>query len=165
MTNHSKRNSFLPTLLALALIAGFIACAPETEVDTEDATSDTSMTETTDTSLSDIELSGEEPHLATITDDGISLPATIPAGPQMITVENQGSSNHGFAVSGPGVEASVGRELQTEEVATLAVDLQPGEYRAYCTIHPTMETTFTVTPIAQTEPVEGDPTTTTSSDY
>lgn len=165
MTTNSKRNSFLPKLLALALIAGFIACAPETDVDTEDATSDTAMTETTDTSLTDIELSGEEPYLATITDDGISMPATIPAGPQMITVENQGSSNHGFAVSGPGVEASVGRELQPEEVATLAVELQPGEYRAYCTIHPTMETTFTVTPIAEADPVAADPMTTTASDY
>lgn len=155
-----KKSPFFSMLLAILVTAAF-ACAPESDLDTDADRNATATTDSSDTA-SDIELSGKEPFEATVSDSGITMPSEIPAGPQMITVENTGSSEHGFAISGP-VQASLDRQLQPLEVGTISVVLTPGQYRAYCTVDPTMEATFTVTQAAMDPMTDTAPMTDTTA--
>jgi uncharacterized cupredoxin-like copper-binding protein len=90
-----------------------------------------------------------EPVRVVLTDFAIEMPNTLPAGPTLFTVSNEGGVEHNFEIEGQGIEETFETHLQPEEVRTLQVDLRPGSYRVYCPVddHPErgMEMTLTVT--------------------
>lgn len=65
-----------------------------------------------------------------LTDDGIDLPAEIPAGTISFEVENNGAEPHGFVIDGPGVSERLD-ELDPLERGVLTVNLDPGTYAVY----------------------------------
>jgi uncharacterized cupredoxin-like copper-binding protein len=90
-----------------------------------------------------------EPVRVVLTDFGIEMPNTLPAGPTLFTVSNEGAVEHNFEIEGQGIEETFETHLLPEEVRTLQVDLRPGSYRVYCPVedHPErgMAMTLTVT--------------------
>lgn len=66
-------------------------------------------------------------------DDGIELPADIPAGTVSFEVENNGAEDHGFVIEGPGVSERL-EDLDPLERGVLTLNLEPGTYSVYSPI-------------------------------
>lgn len=80
-----------------------------------------------------------------------TMPKALPAGPTTFLLRNEGKKNHRFKIEGPGIEGELmSPSIKPEETGTLAVTLQPGEYKIYCPLgsHAIkgMTMTLTVTP-------------------
>ena len=63
-------------------------------------------------------------------DDGIELPADIPAGTVSFEVENNGAEEHGFVIEGPGLSERL-EDLDPLERGVLTVNIEPGTYSVY----------------------------------
>ena len=63
-----------------------------------------------------------------ITDDAIALPDTVPAGPTLFEVTNNGTTAHGFAIEGYAPQLE---ELAIDELDFLELELEPGTYVVY----------------------------------
>ena len=95
-----------------------------------------------------------------LTDDGIELPADIPAGTVSFEVENNGGEQHGFVIDGPDVSERL-EDLDPLERGVLTVNLEPGTYEVYS---PTdddredgLEATLEVTEAPPTSPAGEQP--------
>jgi plastocyanin len=64
----------------------------------------------------------------------IEMPDSLPAGPTVFEVTNDGSFAHNFAIEGQGIEQVFDTDLEPGETRTLEVDLQAGTYEVYCPI-------------------------------
>ena len=71
-----------------------------------------------------------------ITDQGISMPASLPAGVTTFKVTNSGSSQHSFGLTGPAGEKKLEEPLKPGESASLDVVLDSGTYRVYSPVDP-----------------------------
>lgn len=86
-----------------------------------------------------------------LTEFAIDMPATLPAGPVVFTIGNDGSAPHNFVVEGNGVDGRLPARIAPGTTATLELDLPPGTYTVYCPVgagaHRAqgMELTLTVT--------------------
>ncbi len=69
-----------------------------------------------------------------LSDFVIDMPATLPAGPTVFNVSNDGEAPHNFEIEGQGIEMELESDLQPGESGTLEVDLQPGTYTIYCPV-------------------------------
>lgn len=58
---------------------------------------------------------------------------TVPPGSTTFRVRNTGTVPHAFEVEGQGIEEETA-QIQPGDSAVLSVDLQPGEYTAYCPV-------------------------------
>jgi uncharacterized cupredoxin-like copper-binding protein len=63
----------------------------------------------------------------------INMPATLPAGPLSLNVENGGKEDHGLVITGVG-QVEKTDVLKRGDTAALAVNLPPGEYTVYCPV-------------------------------
>jgi hypothetical protein len=70
----------------------------------------------------------------TLTEFNIDMSASIPAGPTVFEVTNQGTTEHNFEIEGQGVEEELAANLQPGETGMLEVDLEPGTYEVYCPV-------------------------------
>jgi hypothetical protein len=79
-----------------------------------------------------------------LVDGEIQMPDTLPAGPVIFEVTNNGTEEHGFEIEGQG---ELENDLQPGETASLEVDLAPGEYYVYCPVgdHASMGMELTLT--------------------
>lgn len=79
----------------------------------------------------------------------IEMPETLPPGPTVFEVTNNGTFEHNFEIEGQGIEQVFDQNLASGETRTLEVDLPAGEYRVYCPVsnhaERGMELTLTVT--------------------
>lgn len=64
----------------------------------------------------------------------INMPDSIPAGPTVFEVTNNGSAPHNFEIEGQGIERVFEVNLQPGETQTMEVDLVPGSYTIYCPV-------------------------------
>lgn len=125
-------------LLMAAMI--FAACAQETG---EDATvvADTvnPVTEPLDT-RPDVALTEAGATAIVILGEGtIGLPSEIGPGPVVFTVLNTGTLLHTLSIQGSGeeaVSAVLNDPLEAGEESSLQIDLLPGTYVAWCSLHP-----------------------------
>ncbi|MBI5959461.1 MAG: cupredoxin domain-containing protein [Chloroflexi bacterium] len=69
-----------------------------------------------------------------LTEWGIVMPASIPAGKVVFTVTNDGTVPHNFEIEGNGVEQGFETDLAPGETRTLEIELSPGTYRIYCPV-------------------------------
>jgi len=70
----------------------------------------------------------------TLSEWKVSLtPKEVPPGPVVFEVSNSGKIPHALEIEGRGLEKSTSR-IQPGASATLALDLRPGTYEAYCPI-------------------------------
>lgn len=74
--------------------------------------------------------SGDTFVIVHLTDDGMELASQVSAGTISFEIENNGASEHGFAIEGPGVSERV-ESLSPLEREVLTVNLEPGTYRVY----------------------------------
>lgn len=69
-----------------------------------------------------------------LTEFEINMPDTLPPGPTMFEVTNNGSFVHNLAIEGQGIDELFETDLQPGESQTMEVDLQPGTYQVYCPV-------------------------------
>lgn len=78
----------------------------------------------------------------------IEMETSLSAGMTTFQVTNNGSTEHSFSIEGQGIDESLTANLQPGETGTLQVDLQAGDYTAYCPVDEHegkgMKATFTV---------------------
>ncbi len=67
----------------------------------------------------------------TMTETGMQVPRTIPAGMVRILVKNDGTSEHNFAIDGNGNFQQLGANLEPGGSAVLELSLTPGSYDLY----------------------------------
>jgi plastocyanin len=124
-----KRALILLAVLVAAL--AFVACGSD---DDDDTAAETTPAETTEAAGG----GGGGGETLTITadpDGNLSwepTELTAPAGPVTIELDNPSPVAHDVAIEGNGVEEK--SDLVTDGTATVTADLQPGEYRYYCTV-------------------------------
>lgn len=86
-----------------------------------------------------------------LTEFAIDMPTSLPAGPVVFTIRNDGSAPHNFVIEGDGVEGRLPARVAPGTSATLELDLPAGTYTVYCPVgngaHRAqgMELTLTVT--------------------
>jgi glucose/arabinose dehydrogenase/uncharacterized cupredoxin-like copper-binding protein len=98
-----------------------------------------------------------------LVDGAIGMPDSLPAGPTVFEVTNNGTVEHNFEIEGQGIEQEFETDLQPGEIRTMEINLLPGEYEVYCPVgdhrEHGMELTLTVTEggeaAAPTTPVTG----------
>lgn len=141
-----------------------LACAQERTATEEGATATTTTGTTTaapastDTTSTTVQLQGEDAIAVSLVDYRIQMPQTLPAGPAEFKVTNNGENEHDFRIHGNGIDRKLERPLKPLEVATLAVNLQPGTYQVECPYDNhdekhDMRTQLTVTSAAGNPPV------------
>lgn len=64
----------------------------------------------------------------------IQMPQTLPPGPTLFLVRNEGQKSHSFKIQGPGIDAMLEAVVRPKATGTLQVTLQPGEYQVLCPI-------------------------------
>ena len=64
----------------------------------------------------------------------IDMPTSIPAGPTIFEIANQGTVQHSFEIEGQGIKNELEGNLNPGESAKLQVNLQPGTYHIYCPV-------------------------------
>jgi uncharacterized cupredoxin-like copper-binding protein len=64
----------------------------------------------------------------------IGMPGTLPAGPTVFLVHNEGKKVHSFKIEGPGIDQLLSAPVDPKATGTLTVALQAGEYKIYCPI-------------------------------
>lgn len=65
-----------------------------------------------------------------LTDDGMEFASQVSAGTISFEIENNGASEHGFAIEGPSVSERV-ESIAPLEREVLTVNLEPGTYEVY----------------------------------
>lgn len=91
---------------------------------------------------------GDTSPTATLVDFGIELPETeLAAGAYEFEVVNDGGASHDLVVERDGEDVAATEILSPGDTATLAVELEPGEYVFYCSVanHRSMGMEITVT--------------------
>lgn len=63
----------------------------------------------------------------------IHMPATLPAGPLALNVENGGKEDHGLVIEGNGQQAKTSI-LKRGDTGALEVNLRAGTYTVYCPV-------------------------------
>jgi uncharacterized cupredoxin-like copper-binding protein len=115
--------------VAVAIPLAFAACGDDEDTSTT-AASDTSTEETT------TEASSGGGSTIDISETEFALDPSDPtaeAGNVTFNVSNDGETVHDLEVEGNGVE-EVTPSIEAGGSAQLSVDLEPGEYKIYCTI-------------------------------
>lgn len=69
-----------------------------------------------------------------LTEYRIDMPRSVPAGPTVFHVSNDGTEEHNFEVENGGMEEALDENLAPGETAMLEVDLEPGTYEVYCPV-------------------------------
>jgi iron uptake system EfeUOB component EfeO/EfeM len=69
----------------------------------------------------------------TVSDKGVQMPKSLPAGKTAFVVKNSGKQAHNFEIEGSGVDKSFWFAIDPNQSKTMQVDLKPGEYEAICT--------------------------------
>jgi hypothetical protein len=69
-----------------------------------------------------------------LTEFTINMPTSVPAGPTIFRVTNNGAAEHNFEIEGQGIDQSFDTNLQPGESRDLQVDLVAGTYRIYCPV-------------------------------
>jgi uncharacterized cupredoxin-like copper-binding protein len=64
----------------------------------------------------------------------IGMPQTLPAGPTIFLVHNEGKKIHSFKIEGPGIDEILSKPVPPQATDKLQVTLQPGEYKIYCPV-------------------------------
>jgi uncharacterized cupredoxin-like copper-binding protein len=64
----------------------------------------------------------------------IEMPHTLPAGPTIFLVHNEGKKTHSFKIEGPGLAEALAKPVKPGESESLQVTLQPGDYKVYCPV-------------------------------
>jgi len=64
----------------------------------------------------------------------IDMPTSIPAGPTIFKITNQGTVQHNFEIEGQGIKKELEGNLNPGESTKLQVNLQPGTYHIYCPV-------------------------------
>ena len=69
-----------------------------------------------------------------LTDYAIEMPHTLPAGPTLFHVRNEGKKTHSFKIEGPGIDELLSKPVKPRADGSLQVTLQPGDYKVYCPV-------------------------------
>ena len=120
----------LLVLVAVAIPLTFAACGDDEESSTTAAATETSTEATT------TEASTGGGSTVDVSETEFAIEPSDPtakAGSVTFNVSNDGSTVHDLEVEGNGVEEATD-PIQAGSSAQLAVDLEPGEYKIYCTI-------------------------------
>lgn len=64
----------------------------------------------------------------------VEMRTPISAGPTVFRVSNEGNLEHGFAITGEGIEEALAAPLQPGETGMLRVVLEPGPYDVFCPV-------------------------------
>jgi len=64
----------------------------------------------------------------------IDMPTTLPAGPTVFNVTNDGEFPHNLEIEGQGIEVALENNLESGQGGTLEVDLPAGTYEVYCPV-------------------------------
>ncbi len=70
-----------------------------------------------------------------ITDSGIQMDQSLPAGKTAFTVKNTGKEKHNFEIEGPNLEKSFWLAIAPGDSKTMQVDLKAGTYEVDCKLH------------------------------
>lgn len=70
----------------------------------------------------------------TITDAGLQMPKSLPAGKTAFVVKNSGKEKHNFAIEGEHLDKSFWFAIAPKNSKTMQVDLKPGSYEAHCSV-------------------------------
>jgi hypothetical protein len=68
----------------------------------------------------------------TLSEKGVQMPKSLPAGKTAFIVRNTGKQGHNFEVEGGGLEKSFWFAVPPNDSKTMQVDLKPGTYAAIC---------------------------------
>lgn len=128
----------VPALIVLALLAMLVAGCPEEQTQGEDTVvvppEDTGVYNEPGTDPGTTTDTEREAVAVVLVDGEIEMPDTLPAGPTTFEVVNNGQMLHNLEIEGQGIEVMLDRDLNPGETGTMEVDLQPGEYVAYCPV-------------------------------
>jgi hypothetical protein len=69
-----------------------------------------------------------------LTEYGIAMPTSLPAGSQTFRVTNNGTTEHNFEVEGQGIEEAFEANLEPGVTQTMQLNLEPGTYEVYCPV-------------------------------
>jgi uncharacterized cupredoxin-like copper-binding protein len=114
--------------VAVAIPLAFAACGDDEDTSTTAAGETSTEATTTEASSGGETIDISETEFALDPSD-----PTTAAGPVTINVSNDGETVHDLEVEGNGVE-EVTPSIEAGGSAQLSVDLEPGEYKIYCTI-------------------------------
>ena len=70
----------------------------------------------------------------TLTDGGVQMPRSLPAGKTAFIVVNTGKQKHNFAIEGEHLDKSFWFAIDPKNSKTMQVALKPGSYEAHCSI-------------------------------
>ena len=70
----------------------------------------------------------------TITDGGVQMPRSLPAGKTAFIVANTGKQKHNFEIEGGHLDKSFWFAIAPKDSKTMQVDLKPGSYEAHCSV-------------------------------
>ncbi len=70
-----------------------------------------------------------------VTDKGIEMPKSLPAGKTAFIVKNAGKEKHNFEIEGANLEESFWLAISPGDSKTMQVDLKAGTYEADCKLH------------------------------
>jgi seryl-tRNA synthetase len=70
----------------------------------------------------------------TISDGGIQMPSSLPAGKTAFIVKNSGKQKHNFEIEGPSLDKSFWFAIAPNQTKTMQVDLTRGSYEADCSV-------------------------------
>ena len=71
----------------------------------------------------------------TVSDKGISMPATLKPGKTAFIVKNTGKMKHNFEIKGAEMAKSFWLAISPGESKTMQVDLKAGTYKSHCRLH------------------------------
>jgi len=80
-----------------------------------------------------------------VTDKGIQMPKSLPAGKTAFMVKNTGKEKHNFEIEGTNLEKSFWLAIAPGDSKTMQVDLKSGTYEADCKLHKDKETKVKLT--------------------
>jgi len=69
-----------------------------------------------------------------ISDKGVQMPKSLPAGKTAFVVTNTGKTKHNFEIEGEALDKSFWFALKPNETKTMQVDLKAGTYEADCAV-------------------------------
>ena len=70
-----------------------------------------------------------------LTEYKIEMPLQLSAGRTLFKVTNVGDMFHRFEIEGKGIEEEIESGIDAGQTKTLKVDLKPGAYEVYCSVH------------------------------
>ncbi|GIV80270.1 MAG: hypothetical protein KatS3mg050_4664 [Litorilinea sp.] len=157
-------------LLSLLVASGLLLAACQSAVPASPATSVPTNTPVPSTSTPESipTAEGQEAQKAeartvrvSLTEFTIEMPNTVPAGPTLFEVTNEGSFAHNFKIEGQGIEEVFQTTLAPGETRTMQIELPPGEYRVYCPVdghaRRGMDLQLSVSGAAETSQAEATP--------